>query len=106
MQEKKNTNTNPPKRSKAQRIAALICVILLAGLYLATLAVAIFDHESSGQWFLFCFLGTIIIPILTWIYIWMYGVLTNRHTIASFDLNSQSAPSDEDTESNPNATEE
>ena len=85
--EQQNSTAQPPKRSKAQRIAALVCVILLVSLYLITLLVAIFDRSSSGKWFMICLIGTITIPLLTWIYIWMYGMLSNRHTIASFDLN-------------------
>ncbi len=81
-----STNEQKPKRSKAQRIAALLCVILLISLYLITLVAAIFDRSSSGKWFLLCLIGTVVIPLLTWIYVWMYGMLSKKHTIASFDL--------------------
>lgn len=81
-----NQSEAKPKRSRSQRIAALLCVVLLVGLYLVTLVVAILDRSASGTWFLLCLIGTIVIPLLTWIYIWMYGMLTQKHTIASFDL--------------------
>ena len=79
-------NGQKTKHGRSQRIAALLCVFLLAGLYLVTLLVAIFDRSSSGSWLMLCLIGTVVIPLLTWIYVWMYGMLTQKHTIASFDL--------------------
>ena len=68
-----------------RRIAALLGVILLVALYLITLIVAIVDKSSSGTWFMLCLIGTVTIPLLIWIYTWMYGVLTNRRTIATIE---------------------
>lgn len=100
MNNSQNEKENRAPRSKAQRIAALLCVILLSGLYLVTLIVAILDRSSSGRWFFICLIGTIVIPLLTWIYIWMYGMLTQKHTIASFDLGKE-LPEDDPSENNP-----
>ncbi|MCR5460576.1 MAG: hypothetical protein K6F51_11835 [Acetatifactor sp.] len=86
------TNANASGRNgkstkmTAKRIAAIIGIILLLALYVTTLIVAIFDRSSSGQWFMLCLIGTVTIPLLIWIYTWMYGVLTQKHTIASLDL--------------------
>ena len=77
---------NKPTKMTAKRIAAIIGIILLLGLYVTTLFVAIFDRSSSGQWFMLCLIGTVTIPLLIWIYTWMYGVLAQKHTIASFEL--------------------
>lgn len=91
--DKKNTKDSSKKsgaKMTAKRIAALICVILLVSLYVITLLVAIFDRSSSGRWFFICMIATLFIPILCWIYIWMYGLLTNKHTIASFDVRDHS----------------
>lgn len=68
--------------SKKQRIAALIGVIFLALLYLATLITAIFNFDGKGQMFQACLFATIAVPILIWVYIWLYGKLTNKHTMA------------------------
>lgn len=90
---KKETINTQEKKSGTplgKRIAALVCIILLVSLYLITLLVAIFDRNSSGNWFMLCLIGTVTIPLLTWIYIWMYGVLTQKHTIASFDVRDHS----------------
>lgn len=70
---------------KKQRIAALIGIILLVLLYLATLICAIFNFDGSGRLFQACLFATIAIPLLIWIYIFLYGKLTNKHTMASFE---------------------
>ena len=72
--------------SKKQRLAALIGIILLAVLYLLTLVFAIFDLDGSGILCKTCLFATIALPILIWVYIWMYGIWTKKHTPASFDF--------------------
>lgn len=102
----KNQDPNaksPSKTPLAKRVAALICVFLLLALYVTTLLVAIFDRSSSGRWFLLCVIGTIFIPILCWIYIWMYGLLTQKHTIASFDVRKDAEKEKEEPSDNENA---
>ena len=91
---KSNTETGSgaaqkPKKMTAKRIAAILGIVLLLALYVITLLVAIFDRSSSGRWFMLCLIATVTVPLLIWIYTWMYGVLTRKHTIASFDLLSQ-----------------
>lgn len=88
---KKTSKTEKPSnKMNSKRLAALIGVALLAALYVVTLIVAIMDTSSSGKWFRICLLATFTIPLLIWIYTWMYGKLTGRHTIA--DLNANTAP--------------
>lgn len=89
MQKKQKSPDNKNAKMNARRIVALVGVILLAALYLITLVVAIVDKNSSGTWFMLCLIGTVTIPILIWVYTWMYGVLAQKHTIASFDLGKQ-----------------
>lgn len=79
---------------KGKQIAAWVAIILLVLLYVVTLLVAIFDTSESGHWFMGCALATLIIPILTWIYIWMYGKLTGKETMA--DLHLLEDPKDKD----------
>ncbi len=69
-----------------KRIAAWIAIVLLVALYVITLFVAIFDKTASGKWFITCLLATVIIPLLTWIYIWMYGKVTGKKTMADMHL--------------------
>ncbi len=72
--------------SKKQRIAALLGIILLIALYLFTLIAAVCNFDGTGNLLKACLFATIAIPILIWIYIWMYGVWTKKHTPASFDF--------------------
>lgn len=70
--------------SRPQRIAAMIGIVLIFGLAIATLVVAITD--STGRLFRSFLMLTIAAPILIWVYIWLYGKYTRRHTLASFDF--------------------
>ncbi len=81
MENKKESNS----KWNSKRIAALIGVILLAAVYIGTLIAAIFAPEHSDTALRFCIFGTVAIPVLIWIYIWMYGKLSGRHTIADPD---------------------
>lgn len=85
----KDTNHSKKKKTSKQ-IVALIGVILLAALYIATLLVAIFAPEDSADLVRACLIATVIVPIFLWIYIWMYGKLTGRHTIADADQSQDS----------------
>lgn len=71
------------KRTAKQNIA-LVGVILLAVMVLATLLTAIFD--ASGVWFRACLVVTIALPILLWVYIWLFGLTKQKDTLASFHL--------------------
>ena len=70
-------------KQKGKRIAALICVILLVLLYVATLVVSLLDFEGSDQLFASCIVATIVLPILLWVYIWLYGKITRKDTICT-----------------------
>ncbi len=80
-----NSDQNSHKRTPKQ-IAALICVILLAAMYIVTLIVAFLDLGDAGRLFAGCLLMTIALPILLWIYIWLYGIYRNKHNMASLDM--------------------
>lgn len=83
-----NTDKNKTgSKITSKQIVAWIGIILLLALYVITLIVAIFDTSSSGKLFGLCLFATIAIPLLIWIYTWMYGKLTGRHTIADLDIN-------------------
>ena len=68
-------------------IIAVICIILLVLLYVATLIVALLDFPGSDRMFASCLGATVGLPILLWIYIWVYGKFTGKHTIADPDDN-------------------
>lgn len=77
---------NQKKKMTSKQIAAIVAVVLLVALYLVTLFAAIFDTSAAKNLFWICLFGTFVIPLLTWVYIWMYGKLAQKHTIADFDL--------------------
>lgn len=87
----KNVKINP-RDSKtgtkitSKQVVAMIGIILLVLLYVVTLIAAIVDRSASGRLFWVCLYATVAIPILIWIYTWMYGKLTRKHTFADFDL--------------------
>ena len=82
--DKRNMNKTESKKKKTpKQIAALICVALLVLLYVATLIVACLDFPGSDQMFAACLIATIGLPILFWIFIWVYGNYTQKKTIAT-----------------------
>lgn len=78
----KTHNEDKGKRITSKQVVALVGVVLLVLMYISTLIVAIVDNSDSGKWFMCCIFATVAIPLLLWIYTWMYGKLTGRHTIA------------------------
>ncbi len=66
-----------------KRICALLVVILLVMMYLVTLFVAVIWPGNSAKLFAMCLLVTVIVPIVAYIYLWLYGTLTGKRTIAS-----------------------
>ena len=67
------------KKKTAKQIAAIVCIVLLAALYLITLLSAIFAFPGWQRLFSGCLICTVAVPILLWIFIWLYGQL-NKST--------------------------
>ena len=92
------------KKKNMKQIVAMAGIILLAALTVATLLAAIFD--KSGRLFQALLVATVATPILLWIYIWAYGILTGKHTMASVDYNiTGEADAEEDNDSEESAGE-
>jgi len=87
---------NNKRKVTSKQIVALIGVFLLVLLYIITLIVAVTDTSASGRWFMMCLFATIAVPLLIWIYTWMYGKMTGRHTIADSDAELISAAPETD----------
>ena len=68
--------------NKKQRIAAIAGLILIFLLLAGLILSAIFD--KNGLLFKAFLFAVIAVPILTWIYIWIYGRMTGKDTIADF----------------------
>lgn len=70
------------KKKTSKQIVAILGIVLLAAMYVATLLAAIFDTSGAGTMFRICLSATFAIPLLLWIYIWLYGKITGKHTMA------------------------
>lgn len=66
------------KKITPKQIAALICVILLVGMYIGAFIVACLDLGDSGRLFAGCLVVTIGMPILLWLLIWSFDLIKKR----------------------------
>ncbi|MGN1170728.1 MAG: hypothetical protein ACI4SZ_03660 [Lachnospiraceae bacterium] len=66
------------KKMTGKRIIAWIGIILLVLLYLATLITAFLHIPGWDRLFQACLIATIGVPILIWIYVWLYQKYTER----------------------------
>lgn len=60
---------------KMKRILALITVVILVVLYAATLVFAMIDSPWAFSMFKACIGMTVVLPVLLYIYFWIYKVL-------------------------------
>ena len=81
--EKSSKESSKRKRSSwsSRQIVALVGVVLLVLLYVATLVTAIADSSQSAKWFRICLFATFALPLVIWIYSWMHGRLTGKSAI-------------------------
>ena len=69
---------NKKKKSTPKQIAALVCVVLLVGLYVGAFVVVCLDFGGSERFFA-GWLGSMIgLPILLWLLIWSFQLLKKR----------------------------
>lgn len=95
--EKNNTENRPKRKLTSKQLVAMLGIVLLVLLYLVTLIAAFTDHSAQKSLFRICLFATVAIPLLIWIYIWMYGKLTQKHTIADLDIGKSPSGSDSKT---------
>ena len=76
-------------KTNKKRIAAITGILFLIALYLLTFVSSLLKIEYWDRLFLACIAATVFVPILIWIYIWLYGKITDRHTMASIDFNKE-----------------
>ncbi len=69
-----------------KRIGATVMIVILVALYIVTLVSACLSFPGWQRMFAASLVATIGLPILFWIYIWCYGALKDKHTIASFKV--------------------
>ncbi len=71
-------NQKNERKITPKQIAAIVCIVLLVGMYVATLIVALLDFPGADRLFQACLVATIGLPILLWIYIWLYQQVKKR----------------------------
>lgn len=71
---------------KVKRILAMIGVILLALLYLSTVAFAILGRDFMN-WLMASVVATIMIPVLIWAYGFIYRLLKGDNNRSNEDKN-------------------
>lgn len=70
---------------KIKRIVALIAVVILAGLYGATLFFAITDNTATMRMFSLSVVATVIIPVFMYIYMLIYRRMKDDVSANSMD---------------------
>ncbi len=95
-QKNQNKNTTSNHRITSKQLVAIIGIVLLVLLYAITLIVAFVDTSVSGNLFGMCLFATIAVPLLVWIYTWMYGKLTGKSTIADLNIGGEDHVTDEE----------
>lgn len=78
MKSDENTTKKQGKKPAPKQIAALICVVLLVGMYIGAFVVACLDLGDSGRLFAGCLVATIGLPILLWLLIWSFDLMKKR----------------------------
>lgn len=73
-----NITNHQHKKITPKQIAALICVILLVGMYIGAFVVACLDLGDSGRLFAGCLVATIGLPILLWLLMWSFDLMKKR----------------------------
>lgn len=79
-----SNNEEQKKNGTAKRVLAWIGIVLVAGLFIATICLAILPVPNKERLFPFFIIGCVVIPILLWIVIWIVGIFTGKRTVASF----------------------
>lgn len=96
MSNNQNTNETPNKKATSKQVAAIVAIVLLVLLYVVTLILAFIGNENTNKLFGVCVLATFAVPLLLWIYIWMYGKLTGKETIADLNIGGEDHVTDEE----------
>lgn len=63
---------------KLRRILALLTVILILLFYLAVFVLSLFHNEQSGELLMIALVATIVIPVLIYIYLWLFRIFRKK----------------------------
>lgn len=70
--------------NKLKRILAMTTVVVIVLFIIATFVIACLDFPNKQAVLTSCILGTIFLPIMAWIFLWMHSIITRKKNIASF----------------------
>lgn len=73
------------KKITSRQVVAMAGVILLVLMYVATLVLALTDNSSSGKFFALSLSCTLVIPIIIFLYNWMYSRITGKKAMGDPD---------------------
>lgn len=73
------------RKVTSKQVVAIIGIVLLVLMYIITLITAITDSSASAKWFRISLFATLAVPLVIWIYTWMYARLTGKHAIGDPD---------------------
>ena len=59
-------------KNKAKQIAAITAIVLIVAMYIVTLILGITNNENTQQWFMAAIIATIVLPVMAYVYIWIY----------------------------------
>lgn len=79
---------------KTKQILAILGIILLASLYVATLVFAIIGSENAMNWFRASVYATVVVPVLIWAYGFVYRLLRDHFSLREDDPASSARSSD------------
>ena len=63
---------------KLRRNLALLTVILILLIYLAVFVLSLFHNEQSGELLMIALVATIVIPVLIYIYLWLFRIFRKK----------------------------
>ena len=81
MNRKKQKKNTQKRKITSRQVVAIAGIVLLVLMYLITLVAAFIDNSASASLFRLCLLGTFVIPLIIWLYAWMYARLTGKPAI-------------------------
>jgi hypothetical protein len=77
---------------KLKRILAVICIVILVGLYVTTFFMAVFDSTATMSMFKGCVICTVFVPVVAYLYLCLH-----RYAVNYFDrLRDEGTPSSAD----------
>lgn len=75
----KQNYVNSKKEVLMKRILSILGIILLLGMYAATLVFAVIDSPNAAGWFKASIYCTIVVPVLLYGYMLIYRHLKNKN---------------------------